>query len=230
MEKAILLIDDGKEQKQVLQNIKTQLFNNESINLTTKYINPNDREYWDENKDPDIDKLIGGIIKGLVSIKPNLVVVDQYYSDNDKFKGLDVIAKLRGISKFKKCSFFLISGKRDAIVRDIFTTTSIPVNQKVNLLAKIIGLKIDSFLDKNFKDEAIGILKKSSLDEILPSKLRNYEDENAVINQFSPKYNTLTFSELADKIEESHADVSNILDEIFELTLSHYVHINEKLQ
>lgn len=230
MERAILLIDDGKEQKQVLQNIKTHLNANESINLTTRFINPNDREYWDESKDPDIDKLIAGINKELSSIKPSLVVVDQFYSGNDKFKGLDVIEKLRSVSKFKKCSMFLISGKRDAIIREIFTSDTFSDNQKVNQLAKIIGFKIDSFLDKNFKDEAIKLLKKTNLDEILPTKLRNFEGEGAVINKFSPKYDTLTFEELASKIEDSDKEVPGILDEIFELTLSHYVKINEKLQ
>lgn len=230
MERAILLIDDGKEQKKVLQNIKTHLNANESINLTTRFIDPNDREFWDESKDPDIDKLLAGINEKLRSIKPSLVVVDQFYSGNDKFKGLDVIEKLRGISKFKNCSIFLISGKRDAIIRDIFTSDAFSDNQKVNQLAKIIGFKIDSFLDKNFKDEAVKLLKKSNLNEILPAKLRIYEGEGAVINKFSPKHSTLTFEELAEKIENSDDEVPSILDEMFELSLSHYVDINEKLQ
>ncbi len=230
MERAVLLIDDGKEQKQVLKNIKTHLNVSESINLTTRFINPNDREFWDEFKDPDINKLIEGINKELRSIKPSLVVVDQFYSGNDKFKGLDVIERLRTISKFKNCSIFLISGKRDAIIREIFTSVTFSDTEKVNKLAKIIGFKIDRFLDKNFKDEAIKLLKKSNLEAILPTKLRNYEGENAVINNFSPKYNTLTFEELAGKIEDSDEEVPRILDEIFDLTLSHYVKINEKLQ
>jgi hypothetical protein len=100
---------------------------------------------------------------------------------------------------------------------------------KVNSLAKLIYLKIDRFLDKDFKSDAIDYLKQTKLDEILPSKLREYEGENAVINQFTPKFNTLTFSELASKIESNAPETKNILDEMFDLTLSHYAIINEKL-
>ena len=230
MEKTLLLIDDSRDHIGVLDNIKTHLTRNESISLTTKYINPNDREYLNDELDPDIEKLVKGILEKLNSIKPNLIIIDQYYSGNDIYKGLDVVEKLRSISKFKKCSIFLISGKRDKIVREIFAAEGIEDSEKVKSLAKLISLKIDSFLDKDFKNEAIGYLKQTKLEEILPSKLRNYESDNAMINRFSPKYSSITFSELADKIDESHSEAKEILDEIFELTLSHYVKINEKLQ
>ncbi len=229
MEKSLLLIDDSRDHIGLLDNIKKHLFHNESISLTTKYINPNDREYLNNNKDPDIEKLIQGIKRKFNSIKPNLIIVDQYLSDDEFYKGIDVIKKLRNMSKFKNCSIFLISGKRDKIVREIFEDKSKSDSEKVNQLANIIQLKIDLFLDKDFKDHAIDYLKKTALDDILPSKLRNYEGDNATINKFSPKYKTITFSELADKIETSHPDAKEILDEIFELTLSHYVHLNEKL-
>ena len=229
MEKSLLLIDDSKDHIGVLDNIKNHLYRNETISLTTKYINPNDRKYLDEELDPDIDKLINGIKNKLFSIKPNLIVVDQYYSGNEKYKGIDVIENLRNIPKFKKCSIFLISGKRDKIVKEIFSNEKITDSDKVKQLAKLINLKITSFLDKDFKDEAINILKQLKIEEILPTKLRSYEGDNAIINKFSPCYSTITFSELADKIENSHPESITILDEIFDLTISHYVKINEKL-
>lgn len=230
MDKALLLIDDGHDHLRVLDNIANHLLRNESINLTTKYIDPNNRKYLDEEQDPSIQKLIEGIKEKLDSIKPDLIVVDQFYSGNNDYKGLDVIEELRKINKFKKCEFFLISGKRNAIVRDIFAAPGDTDETKVKRLAKIIDLKITSFLDKNFKDEAIGLLKKRNLNEILPSKLRNYEGENKSIHRFSPKYSKLKFEELADMIEGDSIEVSEILDEMFDLTLSHYSNINEKLQ
>ncbi len=230
MDKALLLIDDGHDHLRVLDNIAKHLLRKESINLTTKYIDPNNREYLTEEHDPSIEKLIQGIIDKLKSIKPDLIVVDQFYSGNKDYKGLDVIEELRKINKFKKCDFFLISGKRNAIVRDIFVDTENSDETKVKHLAKIIDLKINSFLDKNFKDEAISLLKKRNLNEILPSKLRDYEGENNTFHRFSPQYGSLTFEELADMIEGDDTEVSEILDEIFNLTLSHYSNINEKLQ
>lgn len=228
MEKSILLIDDGVEHIQTLQSIKKYLSESESISLVTKYINPNDRAYLDDDKFPDLKKLIDGIQSKLASIKPNLIVVDQYYSDNNKFKGLDVIEELRLIPKFRKCSIFIISGNRKRIVSEIFNA-AVDESEKVNRLAKIINLKIESFLDKDFKSDAIKYLKQTKLDEVLPTKLRDYESENPIINRFTPKYNTLTFSELADKIEGDTPDAKEILDEMFGLTLSYYASINEKL-
>ena len=229
MGKVLLLIDDSQDHIGVLDNIKSHLRSNESIDLVTKYINPNDRAFWNTVKDPDLDMLIKGIQFELKTLKPNLIVVDQFYGSNEKFKGIDVIQKLREVPKFQKCSFIIISGRREQIVRDIFEEDGITDSKKVNNLAKLINLKIDSFLDKDFKSEAIHYLKQSKLDEILPSKLRDFEGENIVINSFSPAYNTLTFSELADKIEGDAPDAKDILDELLGLTLSHYVSINEKL-
>ena len=229
MGKVLLLIDDSQDHIGVLDNIKSHLRSNESIDLVTKYINPNDRAFWNTVKDPDLDMLIKGIQFELKTLKPNLIVVDQFYGSNEKFKGIDVIQKLREVPKFQKCSFIIISGRREQIVRDIFEEDGITDSKKVNNLAKLINLKIDSFLDKDFKSEAIHYLKQSKLDEILPSKLRDFEGENIVINSFSPAYNPLTFSELADKIEGDAPDAKDILDELLGLTLSHYVSINEKL-
>lgn len=229
MEKTLLLIDDSQDHIDVLDNIKSHLRTNESIDLITKYINPNDRAFWNEERDPDINKLIVGIQMVLKSIKPNLIIVDQFYGSNDKFKGIDVIQRLRDIPKFQKCSFIIISGRREQIIRDIFETEGLNATTKVNNLSKLINLKIDSFLDKDFKSAAIQYLKHSKLDEILPEKLRNYEGENTVINCFTPKYSTLTFSELADKIEGDAPEAKEILDEMFGLTLSHYFSIDEKL-
>lgn len=230
MEKALLLIDDGRDHLSVLNNIKAHLKREEGISLTTKYVNPNNRTYLNQDQDPDITILVNGIIQKLKSIKPDLIIVDQFYSGNDDFQGLDVIRELRQVNKFKQCDFFLISGKRDAIVRDIFTRNSNTDSEKVKKLAKIIELKINSFLDKNFKSEAISLLKQKGLDNILPQKLRSYEDDNAVINSFSPKFSQLTFEKLAEIIEGKEEKASDILDEMFDLTLSHYIKVNEKLQ
>ncbi len=229
MERTLLLIDDRQEHLSVLDNIKSNLRSNRSINLSTKYLNPNDRKFWNENRDPDIAKVIEGIKSKLSSLKPNLILVDQYYSDNIFFKGTDIIQQLRNIPKFKECPIFIISGSRNKIVKDIFENEGDHQSDTVSNLAKLINLRINKFLDKEFKGEAIEELSKVKVDDILPTKLRNYEGENAIINRFSPRYQTLTFTELADKIENYDLETGAILDEMFELTLSHYVSINEKL-
>lgn len=229
MERTLLLIDDRSEHLSVLDNIKTNLKTSKSIDLSTKYLNPNDQQFWNDQKDPDISKVIEGIKKKLSSLKPSLILVDQYYSANIFFNGIDIIERLRSIPKFKECPIFIISGSRDRIVKEIFENEGNEKKDKVSNLAKLINLKINRFLDKDFRSEAIEELSKVKIDDILPTKLRDYEGENVVINRFSPKYKTLTFTELADKIENNDSETVNILDEMFELTLSHYVGINEKL-
>ena len=229
MEKALLLIDDTKEYIGVLGNISNHLSRRESVNVTTKYLNPNSRDYFDENRDPNLNKVLLGVSKKLSSLKPSLIIVDQYYSGNDNFDGLKIIEESMKISKFKTCPIFLISGKREKIVRDIFTIEGVKDKEKVKQLSKIISFNIDQFLDKNFKDEAIALLKNNNITDLLPTKLREFENETAQINTFSSKFKTLAFSELADLIENNHPDSVKILDEIFDMTLSHYISINEKL-
>jgi hypothetical protein len=227
MEKTIVLIDDTQDQKEILTNLVEHLRKKEGINALGEFINPNSKDYWNSSKDPDLDKIINGIREKLTDRRPDLIVVDQYYSDIS-FTGIDVIEKLRSISKFKNCKIFLYSGNRDKIVREIFENDSLSTGDRVKKLAQIISYKIERFLDKDFKSEAINILKKVDIKDILPTKLRAIE--NGKINLFSSKYNQLTMAELADMIESNNPETSQILDEIFELTLSHYVKIDEGLQ
>lgn len=227
MEKTILLIDDSREQKAVLESIAEYLRQREGLNVLTLYIDPNERDYLDENKDPDIDKLVYGALEKLRGLRPNLIVVDHYYGDSS-FTGIDVIEKLRNQRKLKKCTIFLISGKRDKIVREIFENKDIDTNEKVRKLAKIIDYRIEKFLDKDFKSEAIEILKNHNISDILPAKLREVDD--GIIHLFSPTYRELTMEQLADIIESDEIDSHSIINEMLDLTLSHYVKINEELQ
>ena len=104
MEKTLLLIDDSPEQKTVLENLAEHLRTKEGINVLTLYINPNEREYLNEEKDPDLDKLVAGISEKLKGLRPNLIVVDHYYGDSS-FTGLHVIEKLRPIKNSVRVQF-----------------------------------------------------------------------------------------------------------------------------
>ncbi|MCR9066973.1 MAG: hypothetical protein NXI00_23605 [Cytophagales bacterium] len=227
MEKTLILIDDSPEQKTVLENLAEHLRTKEGINVLTLYVNPNEREYLNEEKDPDLDKLVVGISEKLKGLRPNLIVVDHYYGDSP-FTGLNVIEKLRSIKKFSKSSIFLISGKRDKIVREVFEDEDIPTGEKVKKLAKIIDYGIEKFLDKEFKSEAIESLKTRDIKDILPNKLREIDDGR--IHVLNPKYKELTMDQLADMIDANDTEAQVIINEMFDLTLSHYVKLNEGLQ
>jgi DNA-binding NarL/FixJ family response regulator len=226
MDKTILLIDDSVDQKGVLENLSEHLRRKEGINLITLYINPNERNLLDEEDNPNLENLIQEAVNRLKSNRPSLVVVDYYYSDCD-FNGLNVIEKLRSIKKFQKCPIFLISGKRNKIVKEIFQDKELQDSQKVNELSKIINFGINKFLDKEFKSEAIELLKKNNLNEILPIKLR--ELENGKLHLFKSLHKEIPISELADKIDSDDPETPEIIEEIFEITLSHYLKIDEKL-
>jgi CheY-like chemotaxis protein len=227
MEKTLLLIDDEPIQKKVLENLAEHLRTKEGINVLTLYVDPNERDYLNDEKDPDLDKLVIGITEKLKGLRPNLIVVDHYYGDAS-FTGLNVIEKLRSIKKFSKSAIFLISGKRDKIVREVFEDEKIPTNERVNKLAKIIDYGIEKFLDKEFKSEAIESLKTRDLKDVLPSKLR--ELDNGKIHVLNPRYRELTLDQLADMIDVNDSDALGIINEMFDLTLAHYVKINEGLQ
>ena len=224
MEKILLLIDDSPEQKTVLENLAEHLRTREGINVLTLYVDPNERDYLNDEKDPDLDKLVSGIAGKLKGLRPNLIVVDHYYGDTS-FTGLNVIEKLRSIKKFSKSAIFLISGKRDKIVREIFEDEKIPTDEKVKKLAKIIDFGIDKFLDKEFKSEAIESLKTRDLKDVLPSKLR--ELDNGKIHVLNPRYRELTMDQLADMIDANDSEAQSIINEMLDLTLSHYVKFNE---
>ena len=226
MDKTILLIDDSVDQKSVLENLSEHLRRKEEINLITLYINPNERDLLDEKDNPNLDNLIEAAVKRLRSHRPSLVVVDHYYSDCD-FTGLNVIEKLRSIRKFQKCPIFLISGKRNKIVKEIFENKDFSDPQKVSKLSQIINFGINKFLDKEFKSEAIELLKKNNINEILPTKLREFE--NGKIHLFKGEYKEMTMSELADKIDSDDPKAPEVIEEVLELTLSHYLNIDEAL-
>lgn len=227
MEKILVLIDDSPEQKMVLESIADHLRTREGINLLTVYVDPNERDYLNDAKDPDLDKLVSGITKKLIELRPNLVVVDYFYGDTS-FTGLHVIEKLRTIKKFSKCAIFLISGKRDRIVREIFENQESSSDEKVKRLAKIFDFGIERFLDKEFKSDAIESLKTRDLRDILPNKLR--EIENGKIHILTPKYKEMTMGELADMIDANDQKAHDVINEMLDLTLSHYVKFNERLQ
>ncbi len=226
MEKIVLLIDDTLSQKDVLKGLVDKIRRNEGINVIGHFINPNNREFWNDDKDPTIDKLIEGITSKLTDSSVDLIIVDQFYSDIP-FKGTDVIEKLRAIPKFKSSEVFLYSGNRKKIVRNILTDID-EDEKKVSALAKLINLKISQFLDKDFESEAIRNLKRVRLNNVLPAKLRNIEDGQ--IQVFSPRYQEVSMGQLADMIESNDPQAENILNEIFDLTLSHYIKLNEGLQ
>ncbi|RED91642.1 response regulator [Marinoscillum furvescens] len=227
MDKTLLLIDDEPIQKVVLENLAEHLRTKEGINVLTLYVDPNEREYLNEDQDHDLDKLVTGISGKLKGLRPDLIVVDQYYGEAP-FTGLDVIEELRSLNKFSKSSIFLISGKRDQIVREVFEAKNIATEKKVKKLAKIVNYGIEKFLDKEFKNEAIESLKTRDLKDILPSKLREIDDGR--IHVLNPKYKELTMDQLADLIDASDSEAQIIINEMFELTLSHYVKLNESLQ
>ncbi|RWY47476.1 hypothetical protein [Mucilaginibacter gilvus] len=229
MTKGLLLIDDSQDHTGVLTNISDHLRANEHINITTRYINPIAKPYWDDNKDPNVDNVLAAIRTEFLTLSPGLIIVDQYYSDTTSFDGIYLISKLREIPKFKTCPIFLISGKRDKIVRDIFTNGDKTETDKVNELSKIIGYGISRFLDKSFKDEAIEILKHRNLNDIFPAKLREYELQEIKIKKFSPKFSEFSLQQLADHIDSNSSDASSILEEMFELTLAHYAKIDAGL-
>lgn len=226
MTKGVLLIDDSQDHTGVLTNISDHLRANESIYITTRYINPIAKPYWDENKDPSLENVLTAIKSAFTTLSPGLIIVDQYYSDTNNFDGLHLISKLREVAKFKTCPIFLISGKRDKIVRDIFTNVDKSESDKVNELSKIIGYGISRFLDKSFKDEAIEVLKHRNLNEILPAKLREYENQGVKIRKFTPRFAEITLQQLADHIDSNSSEASAILEEMFELTLAYYAKID----
>lgn len=228
MNRIVVLIDDEPTVAGGLDIIKENL-KRKNIDVISHYINPIDDDFCNDDDDPILIKVIDGIKSCLKGVQPNLFIIDLSYSGGSEFDGLDLIESLRDLKKFKNTPILLSSGKRKAVVKKIFGNEDLTEIEKVNELAKLIDYKIDGFIEKNYKDEAIKLLQKVKIDDLLPSKLRNFECETANINIFSPILNTLTFSELADEIEGNEPIATEILNEMLDMTLSNYVEIDEKL-
>jgi len=229
MEKVILLVDDENESTAVLDGIKSNLKTN-NINVVAKYINPVDREFWDKNKDPQLDLVIKGIESSLKGKKAHLIIIDQYYSEGCDFTGLCIINRIRSIRKFKNTPIFLASGKRDKIVRTIFNNEVADENDKVDELSKLLNYKIEGFLDKDYRSKAIEFLKKETHNDILSTKLREYEDKGFYIHTFEGAHRKLHIKNIVNKIDENDTGVNIILREMIDLSLAHYINIEDELQ
>lgn len=221
MEKSILLIDDSKDHIGILDVLVASLKKNEQIDLISKYINPIDRTVWDDEGDPQLAIVIKKIVDDLLTIKPDLLIVDQYYSGVG-FTGLDIIEELRKINKFKYCKIFLISGKREKIVRDVFENKKMSDKDKVEALSKIINFGITRFLDKSFQSEAIETLKRRQIHEIIPRKFMETENKDIIIPKLTRGNGKIRLGELALKIEENSLEGEQIFSEMIDLSVAFY--------
>lgn len=226
MEKIILLIDDIKASVKGLETIKTSL-KKKQIEIISEYINPLDKKFWDENKNPILEKVINGIVSTLSNRSADLIIIDNYYGDAS-FSGLKIIENLRNINEFKSTSIFLTSGKRDHIVSEIFNSEKSDI-QKVNDLSKLINYKIDGFLDKDYHSLATQFLMESSADKILISKLKKFKDKEVIINTFSGRHAKMNIKDLATKIENKETGSTALVEEMVDLTIAHYIDIENEL-
>ncbi|MEM9834397.1 MAG: hypothetical protein AAF944_27460 [Bacteroidota bacterium] len=221
-DRVIVVIDDNDQTKNVEERI-VQHLKKQGLEVKSIVINPNTQEFFNDNSDIDLDKLVNGIKQLAKGYHIDLIACDYELGDKN-VNGFTVIEKLRG-ERFKKCPIILYSGKEGKVIANIFDSPE-SNDDKKQRLTKLIKCRITTFADRpNYPNEIIRNLKKVNIASILTRKLREYGSKRITsIETFS----TYTLNQIADKVDISQTN-EQLITEIIELTLAHYISINENI-
>lgn len=222
-DRVIIVIDDNDETKTVEEKVVQQL-KKEGIKVKPIVINPSTRELSSDDSDIDLSKVLNKIRTEISGHHIDVIACDYELSD-DTVTGLTIIDKLRNELR-KKCPVLLYSGKVDKVVRDIFDNQVANDADKRKKLEKLIRCNITTFVDRpNYPNEIIRNLKKVDIASVLVRKLREYGSKKIISIE---TFNSHTLNQLAEKIEAGQAD-EKLIAEIIELTLAHYISIDENI-
>ncbi len=221
-DRVIIVIDDNDQTKDVDEKI-VQNLKRDGILVKSIIINPNTREFFNDNSDIDLEKLIEGVKQRAAGHHIDLVACD-YELGEEHVNGFTVIEKLRE-ERFKKCPIILYSGKEDKVIADIFNSPKSDADKKQRL-TKLIKCRIAKFVDRTgYTSEVIGNLKKANITSILLRKLKEHESKTITSIESLSQHN---LGEMAEKIENNQLD-EQLITEIVELTLAHYISIDENI-
>jgi hypothetical protein len=221
-DKAYIVIDDESQTERMTNKID-KIISQDGYNIKSIYINPNDRDFWDNEKNLDLLKMISRIKELSRTHHINVIACDYNYSGN-KFNGMHVIYELRN-SHFV-CPVILYSGREADVANGILNTALDTNEKKVRYLEMLLKCRVDRFLQRDYYyDIVIEYLKKYyNYKDTVIKKMEEYPD--TIVKFDSGFFEDKTFSEIVKEIKKDTLQGNKFVAEILELAIANFAELN----
>jgi hypothetical protein len=222
--KAYIIIDD-QDQVQTMEEQIDRVIRKDGYKIKHFYFNPIDRDFWDNDKQLDLDKFIKRILEETQTYGINAIGCDYEYSGITNHNGLSIIKTLREFRKFKSAPIILYSGKEQKVIKDLLTKINGGQDQ-ITPFRDLLSCKIERYLDRaTYPNFIIEILKKRyDYKEIVLKKLEEYQG-------LSLKFSSAYFEgkSVDDLLQEINSDTLQgnlLIGEMLELSIAHLATLN----
>lgn len=222
-DKAYIVIDDNDQRQRMAQRIDN-ILTPDGYKIKSFFYNPLDREFWDEDKNLDLKKLVSKIVADTKTYHINVIASDYQFSDST-INGIDVIHELRNAGL--PARVFLYSGNETKVAEELFTD-KLSVDEKIQRFITILKCRIERYLSRDTYDGIIvETLKKSyNLKEIVLKKMEEYND---VVIAFDAGYfEGKRISEASAEVKNDTLHGNRFIGQILEFSIAHFSNLNQK--
>lgn len=219
-DKAYIVIDDNDQRMRMHQRIDSVL-GPEGYKIKSFFFNPMDREFWDEDKNLDLHKLVDKILSETITYHINVIATDYQFSDS-AINGIDVISELRKAG-LQSC-VFLYSGNETKVANELLDG-QMSVDQKIERFIMILKCKIEKFLTRDtYDDMIVETLKKSyNLKEIVLKK--KYQD--VAVHFDAGYFEGKKFLEVSNEIKSDTLHGNRFIGQLIEFSIAHFANLNK---
>lgn len=221
-DKAYIIIDDNDQRQRMEQRIDS-ILRPDGYKIKSFYFNPNDREFWNEDKEMDVAKFISKIVEQTKTYHINVIACDYQFSGNQN-NGIDIIDELRNAEFL--VPIILYSGNESKVASGLLNA-DLGNEEKIQRFIKILKCKIERFVSRDtYYEMVVEILKKSyNLKEIVLKKMGEYSE--TVIRFDSGFFEGKPFSEAVREIKRDSLQGNKFMSELLELSIAHFAQMNK---
>jgi len=212
MIRTCLIIDDN-DQTEEIESLKRRAKEMHGIELECYQFNvgnPSYTEVLNRSSAIDRDKVITEFKKRFGRSNFNIVAFD-YDLEDPNIRGTDLIRIFNHERLLKSSPKVIYSGLLDEVLRDILRDSSSNMDTTIKKIKAMVRNKVIDYLDRDHRDSQI--LKFLSEDPlstqlIISQTLRKYPNIKFENNFVSKDFKGMTFSEIADQLDE-RVDLEN---------------------
>jgi hypothetical protein len=221
-DKAYIIIDDNDQRQRMEQKIDN-ILRPDGYKIKSFFYDPNDKDFWDQNKDMDLSKFIAQILYDTKSYHINVIACDYEYSGN-KFSGVGLIYHMRRAGF--TCPIILYSGKEQKVARDLFKSNT-DDDAKVQQLVMLLECSISRFLNRDtYPDSIIEILKKDyNFKDIVLKKLSEYQ--NLIIRFECGYFEGRKINDAINEIKNDSLHGNKFIGELLEFAIAYFATMNK---
>lgn len=222
-DKAYIIIDDNDQRQRMEQRIN-KILKPDGYKIKSFYFDPNDRAYWDEEKEMDLNKFMFKVSEETKSYHINVIASDYQFSGN-RYNGIDIIHQFRKANF--TCPIVLYSSNEEKVANELFNG-QLTNEEKIQRFLIILKCSIKQFLIRDTYYEAVvETLKKNyNMKEIVIKKMEEYSSLSIKFD--SGFYAGKTFSEILHEIKVDSLQGNKFISEILELSLAQFAKLNDQ--